>query len=60
MLELYYNFFKKFCGTDISEELEMNTDSLYIALSEKNLEDVIIPIKRAECDQLCSEDCTDN
>ena len=34
-LELYYKFFKKFCDTDKYEELEMDTDSLYLALSEK-------------------------
>ena len=45
MLELYYNFFKKFCGTEKHEELEMDTDSLYLALSEKNLEDIILPEK---------------
>ena len=50
MLELYYNFFKKFCDTDKYEELEMDTDSLYLALSEENLEDVILPEKRAEWD----------
>ena len=43
ILELYYNFFKKFCDTDKYEELEMDTDSLYLALSEENLEDVILP-----------------
>ena len=43
MLELYYNFFKKFCDTDKYEELEMDTDSLYIALSEENLEEAILP-----------------
>ena len=43
MLELYYNFFKKFCDTDKYEELEMDTDSLYSALSEESLEDVILP-----------------
>ena len=37
MLELYYNFFKKFCDTDKYEELEIDTDSLYLALSEENL-----------------------
>ena len=41
MLELYYNFFKKFCDTEKYEELEMDTDSLYLALSEENLEDII-------------------
>ena len=34
MLELYYNFFKKFCDTEKYEELEMDTDSLYLALSD--------------------------
>ena len=48
MLELYYNFFKKFCDTDKYEELELETDSLYLTLSEKNLEDVFLPEKRAE------------
>ena len=60
MLELYNNFFKNFCDTDKYEELEMDTDCLYIALFEENLEDVILPEKRAEWDQLLSKDCTDN
>ena len=60
MLELYYNFFKKFCGTDKYEELELDTDSLYLALSEENLEDVIVPEKRFEWNQLRSKDWTDN
>ena len=38
----------------------MDTDSLYLALSEENLEKVILPKKRAEWDQLRSKDCTDN
>ena len=48
MLELYYKFFKKFCDTEKYEELEMDTDSLYLALSEENLEDIILPEKRKE------------
>ena len=60
MLELYYNFFEKFCDTDKYEELEMDTDSLYLALSDENLEDVILPEKRAQWDQLRSKDCTDD
>ena len=59
MLELYYNFFKKFCDANKYEELEMDTNSLYLALSEKILEDVILPEKRAEWDQLSSKDCSD-
>ena len=60
MLELYYNFFKKFCDTDKYEDFEMDTDSLYLALSEENLEDVILPEKRAEWYQLRSKYCTEN
>ena len=37
MLELYYNFFDKFCDVNKFEELEMDTDSLYLALAEENL-----------------------
>ena len=35
MLELHYNFFKKFCDADKYEEFEMDTDSLYLALSKE-------------------------
>ena len=59
MLELYYNFFKKFSDTDKYEKLEMDTDSLYLALSEENLENAILPEKRVEWDHLRSKDCTD-
>ena len=38
----------------------MATDSLYLALSEENLEDVILPEKRAEYDHSRSKDCPDN
>ena len=48
MLELYYNFFEKLSDTEKYEEIEKDTDSLYLALSEENLEDVINPVKRAE------------
>ena len=48
LLELYYNFFNKFCDTGKYERLEIDTDSLYLALSEENLEDIILPEKRNE------------
>ena len=35
----------------------MDSDSLYLALSEETLEDVILPEKRAEWDMLRSKDC---
>ena len=60
MLELYYNLFKNFCDTDKYEEIEMDTDFFYIALSDESLEGVILPKKRAELDQLRSKDSTDN
>ena len=34
-LELYYTFFERFCDVNKFEVLEMDTDSLYLALSEK-------------------------
>ena len=37
MLELYYNFFTRFCDVNKFEELEMGTDSLYLAFAEKEL-----------------------
>ena len=48
MLELYYNFFTRFCDVNKFEELEMDTDSLYLALAEKELEDCIRPEMKAE------------
>ena len=60
MLELYYNFFTRFCDVNNFEELEMDTNSLYIALAEKELEGSIRPEMRAEWQRLRSTDCVDN
>ena len=60
MLELYYNFFTRFCDVSKFEELEMGTDSLYLALAEKELEDCIRLEMRAEWQRLRSNDCVDN
>ena len=60
MLELYYNFITRFCDVNMFEELEMDTDSLYLALAEKELEDCIRPEMRAEWQRLRSNDCVDN
>ena len=38
-LELYYKFFTEFCDVTKFEELERDTDSLYLARVEKELED---------------------
>ena len=45
MLELFYNFLKKICDTEKYEELEMDTNSLFLALLEENLEAIILPEK---------------
>ena len=59
-LELYYNFSSRLCDVNKFEELEMDTDSLYLALAEKELEDCIRPEMRAEWQRLRSRDCVDN
>ena len=59
MLELYYNFFTRFCDVNKFQELEADTDSLYLALAEKELEDCIRPEMRAEWQRLRSNDCVD-
>ena len=60
MLELYYNFFTRFCDVHKFEELEMDTDSLYLALAEKELEHCMRPEMKAEWQKLRSIDCVHN
>ena len=57
MLELYYKFFTRFCDVNKFEELEIDTDSLYLALAEKELEGCKRPEMRAEWQKLRSNDC---
>ena len=56
---LYYNFFTRFCDVNKFEGLEIDTDSLYLALVEKELEDCIRPEMRAERLRLQTNDCVD-
>ena len=60
MLELYYNFFTRFCDANKFEALEMDTDSLYLALAEKEIEDCIRPEIRTEWQKLRSNDFVDS
>ena len=60
MLELYFNFFAKFCDVSKFEELEMDTDSLYTALAEIILEDCIRPQMRVKWQRMRSSDCGDS
>ena len=57
MLELYYNFFERFCEVNKFEELEMNTDCFYLALSEKELYDCIREESKVEWEWMRTEDC---
>ena len=57
MLELYYNFFDRFRDVNNFEELGMETDSLYLALSEKELYDCIREESKAEWGLLRTKDC---
>ena len=59
MLELYYNFFQSFCDVNKFEELEMDTDSLYLALSERELCDCIREECKVEWELLRIEDYKD-
>ena len=56
MLELYYNFFTRFCDVNKFEDLEMDTDSLYLALAEKVMEDCIRPEIRSKWQRLRSNE----
>ena len=60
MLELYYNFFDKFCDVDTFKELEIDTDSLYLALAHNNLYECIRPSKKSEWEALREHDCDDS
>ena len=59
-LELYYNFFTRFCDVNKFDELEMDTDLLYLALAENELEDCIRPVMRDEWQRLWSNDSVDS
>ena len=60
MLELYYNFFERFCDVNKFEELEMDIHSLYWALSEKELYDCFREESKSECDLMRTEDWKDD
>ena len=59
MLELYYNFFDRFRDVNKFEELEIDTDSLYLALSEEELYDCIQKESKVEWYLMRTEDCKD-
>ena len=58
--QLYYIFFTSFCNTDKYEEKKMVTDSLYLALAEKDLYDCLRKEKKQEWEMLCSQHCIES
>ena len=59
MLQLYYNSFDKYCDVIKFEELDMDTDSLCLALSDQDLYDCIRPAMKKVWNSLRSGDYTD-
>ena len=51
-LELYYNFSARFSDVNKFEELEMDTDSLYLPLAVKELEGCLRPEMKGEWQKL--------
>ena len=60
MLQLFYNFYERFYDVDKFEELEMDTVSLYMALSEKELYDCIRQESKVERELMRTEDGKDD
>ena len=59
MLEQYYIFFDKYCDATENEELEMDTDSLYLAMAKQDLFEGIQPEMTEPREALQSADCDD-
>ena len=60
MLGLFYNFSTKFLDLNDFKDLQMDTDSLYLAFAVKQVADCIRPEKKAEFEHLRTKDCTDS
>ena len=60
MLEQHYNFFDKFCDVHKFDELEMDTDSLYLAFAERKLQNYTRPEMTGDWQRLRSNDCVDS
>ena len=52
-------FFDQLCDVNNFEELEMDTDSLNLALEEAALDECILPSERSEWTEKRSKDCPD-
>ena len=59
-MELYCNFFDHFCGVNKLKELKIDANSRDLALAGEDLDEGILPSKRAEWIEKRSKDCRDN
>ena len=50
----------EFCDENKFEELELDTDSLYLEFAENNLDDCILPETKAQWTLTCRIDCRDD
>ena len=60
MLELYYNFLVEYCDTSLFEEIEMDTDSLYLAMARPSIVDCIRPNMLEKWNFHRARDCRDD
>ena len=58
VLELYYIFLDKFCDFNSLEEMEMDTNYLYLALPQHSLEDCIKPKMSEAWIKVSKQDCS--
>ena len=58
MLQLKYNFFSTFCNKNKYELIEMDNDSLYMALSEEKLDKIIQPEMQSFWYWMRQSDCS--
>ena len=59
MLELYFKFFDNFCVVDFFEELDMDTESSYLAPAHDNQYDRNLSSENAEWEALREDDSDD-
>ena len=60
MLQLKYNFFSTFCDKNKYELIEIDTDSLYMALSEEKCDKIIQPEMQSLWNWMRKSDCSYN
>ena len=59
MLQLFYNFFQQFCGSQKYELIKMATDSLCMSLSEDKVEELMRPEMKLIWEMNRENDCKD-